>query len=113
MALDFPTERFARNGEELVQRVVELGRRPILVDRQEAVRDQRRALAGVPDGTQVYFTHSYAAPVTGETVAVTTHGARFSSVVERDRVFGVQFHPEKSGDAGLRVLRNFVRLAGP
>ena len=69
-------------------------------------------LAEVPDGTQVYFTHSYAAPVTGETVAVTTHGARFSAVVERDRVFGVQFHPEKSGEAGLQVLRNFVRLAG-
>lgn len=68
-------------------------------------------LNGVPDGTQVYFTHSYAAPVTDATVAVTRHGARFSAVVERDRIFGVQFHPEKSGEAGLCVLRNFVRLA--
>jgi glutamine amidotransferase len=64
----------------------------------------------VPDGEQVYFTHSYAAPLTQATVAVTTHGARFSAVVEHDRVFGVQFHPEKSGDVGLRVLRNFLAL---
>ena len=69
-------------------------------------------LEGVPDGAQVYFTHSYAAPIVGATVAATTHGARFSAVVEHDRIFGVQFHPEKSGEAGLRVLRNFVRLAG-
>ena len=69
-------------------------------------------LDGVPDGAQVYFTHSYAAPIVGATVAATTHGARFSAVVEHDRIFGVQFHPEKSGEAGLRVLRNFVRLAG-
>lgn len=68
-------------------------------------------LEGVPDGAQVYFTHSYAAPIVDATVATTTHGARFSAVVERDRIFGVQFHPEKSGEAGLRVLRNFVRLA--
>jgi glutamine amidotransferase len=68
-------------------------------------------LNGLPDGTQVYFTHAYAAPLSAETIAATTHGARFSAAVERDRVFGVQFHPEKSGDAGLRVLRNFVELA--
>jgi imidazole glycerol-phosphate synthase subunit HisH len=68
-------------------------------------------LSGVADGTQVYFTHSYAAPVTDATVAVTTHGARFSAVVEQGRTFGVQFHPEKSGGAGLQVLRNFLALA--
>ena len=68
-------------------------------------------LHGVADGTQVYFTHSYAAPVVDATAAVTTHGARFSAVVDRDRIFGVQFHPEKSGEAGLQVLRNFLGLA--
>jgi glutamine amidotransferase len=56
----------------------------------------------------VYFTHSYAAPVTRECVASTTHANAFSSAVERDNVFGVQFHPEKSGEAGLRILRNFL-----
>jgi glutamine amidotransferase len=68
-------------------------------------------LEGVPDGTQVYFTHSYAAPVTDATVATTVHGETFASIVERGHVFGVQFHPEKSGAAGVRILRNFVQIA--
>jgi glutamine amidotransferase len=72
-----------------------------------------RLLQGLTSGSQVYFTHSYAAPVTGECVASTEHANRFSSVVERDNVFGVQFHPEKSGDAGLQILRNFLRVCGP
>ena len=67
-------------------------------------------LASVGNGTQVYFTHSFGAPLAGATVAATTHGTRFSAAVECNRVFGVQFHPEKSGEAGLRVLRNFVEL---
>lgn len=67
-------------------------------------------LQGLRDGTQVYFTHAYAAPLAGETVAATTHGIRFTAVVETERIFGVQFHPEKSGNAGIRVLTNFVEL---
>jgi glutamine amidotransferase len=75
---------------------------------------QREAsiLDGVADQAQVYFTHSYVAPVTGDTTAVTEHGERFAAVVQRAQVAGVQFHPEKSGDVGLRILRNFVELAG-
>ena len=69
-----------------------------------------RLLAGLPSGSQVYFTHSYAAPVTPECAAATTHANTFASAVERDNVFGVQFHPEKSGDAGLQILRNFLAL---
>jgi glutamine amidotransferase len=57
----------------------------------------------------VYFTHSYVAPVTGDTVAATAHGQEFASVVQRGQIAGVQFHPEKSGDVGLQILRNFVR----
>ena len=67
-----------------------------------------RILEGIAPGSQVYFTHSYAAPVTGDAVAITTHGVPFASAVERGRVFGVQFHPEKSGDIGLMVLKNFL-----
>ena len=67
-----------------------------------------RLFDGIRDRSQVYFTHSYAAPVTDDATAVTTHGVPFSSAVERGHVFGVQFHPEKSGDVGLRVLKNFL-----
>jgi len=65
----------------------------------------------VADGAQVYFTHSYVAPVTADTVASTEHGEPFAAVVQRGRVAGVQFHPEKSSDVGLRILRNFLQLA--
>ena len=67
-----------------------------------------RLLEGIREGSQVYFTHSYAAPVSNDSVAVTTHGVPFASAVERGHVFGVQFHPEKSGDVGLAVLKNFL-----
>ncbi len=71
-----------------------------------------RLLDGVLPQSQVYFTHSYAAPVTEDCVAVTTHATPFAAAVERNgqaqHIFGVQFHPEKSGDAGLRIIRNFL-----
>ena len=75
-----------------------------------STRRRSRLLDGIKDGTQVYFTHSYAAPITRAAAATTEHGARFASVVEHERIFGVQFHPEKSSDAGLRVLRSFVEI---
>ena len=64
-------------------------------------------IAGVAPGAQVYYTHSYVAPLTADTAAVTEHGQPFAAVVQRGRVAGVQFHPEKSGEVGLRILRNF------
>ena len=73
-------------------------------------RGAARLLEGLAPGAQAYFTHSFAAPVTPECVASTTHANTFASVVERGHVFGVQFHPEKSGDAGLRILRNFLEV---
>ena len=69
---------------------------------------QNSIVDDVANHAQVYFTHSYVAPVTGDTVAVTTHGEPFASVVQRGHVAGVQFHPEKSGEVGLQVLRNFL-----
>lgn len=65
--------------------------------------------ANVEHGAAAYFTHSFAAPPGDGTVAVTTHGATFASVVDRGDVCGMQFHPEKSGRAGLTLLRNWVR----
>ena len=69
-----------------------------------------RLLVGIPDGTYAYFTHSYAAPVSDASTAITEYGSPFASAVERDTVFGVQFHPEKSGPAGVRILKNFVAI---
>ena len=74
------------------------------------IRRPSRLLAGVEPGIQAYFTHSYAADITPEAVATTTHAVPFASVVETDLLFGVQFHPEKSGGAGVQMLRNFVAV---
>jgi imidazole glycerol-phosphate synthase subunit HisH len=75
-----------------------------------AVRGDSHLLRGVADGSFVYFTHSYRAPVVNATVAVTEYGTPFSAAVERGNVMGVQFHPEKSGSVGLRILCNFVEM---
>jgi glutamine amidotransferase len=63
---------------------------------------------GVPNGAAFYFVHSYAASGAADEIARADYGATFTAAVQRGRVFGVQFHPEKSSNAGLRVLRNFV-----
>ena len=65
---------------------------------------------GVKSAPFVYFTHSFRVPANGTTVAYCEYGGRFSAAVEKDHVFGVQFHPEKSGEVGLQVLRNFCSL---
>jgi glutamine amidotransferase len=76
------------------------------------IRQRMSILDGVPSPSQVYFTHSYVAPATNDTAATTEHGSTFASVVQRGYIAGVQFHPEKSGEVGLRILRNFLQLAG-
>lgn len=67
-------------------------------------------LRDLPSETFVYFTHSYRVPPVQETVATCEYGGVFSAVVERDRLFGVQFHPEKSGPIGVKLLQNFCEL---
>jgi len=73
-----------------------------------SIRPESKLLAGIRNDSFAYFTHSYRAPVTNVTAAVTDYGERFAAALEHDNVMGVQFHPEKSGEAGLRVLRNFL-----
>ncbi len=68
-------------------------------------------LDGIPGGAHFYFAHSFAAPANGHTVAVCEHGFAFAAVIESKNLFGVQFHPEKSGAAGSRLLRNFLDAA--
>lgn len=75
-----------------------------------AIRSSR-LLEGIPPDAYFYFAHSYAAPVGGtEVAAICTHGREFAAVLECNGVFGVQFHPEKSGAPGAKLLENFLRL---
>jgi imidazole glycerol-phosphate synthase subunit HisH len=87
-------------------KVPHVGWNSLAIDHDASIVD------GVASGAQVYFTHSYVVPVTADTVASTEHGETFAAVVQRGQVAGVQFHPEKSGEVGLQILRNFLLLAG-
>ncbi len=75
---------------------------------QLALRGPSRLFAGVADGSFVYYCHSYFGPATPESVAVTEYGETYAAGVEKENVWAVQFHPEKSAEVGLRVLRNFL-----
>lgn len=85
------------------QKVPHVGWNSLSIPRPSTLMD------GIAQGTQVYFTHSYAAPVVDDTAATCEYGVPFSAAVERDNVSAVQFHPEKSGPAGLRILSNWLR----
>jgi imidazole glycerol-phosphate synthase subunit HisH len=76
----------------------------------ERIKMDSRLMRGVKSGGFVYYTHSWRAPVTAATAAVTEYGGAFTGVVERENVMGVQFHPEKSSAVGLQVLKNFLEL---
>lgn len=67
-------------------------------------------LNGITKGEYFYYVHSYFAPVTDYTVAQCNYGRAFSSIVAKDNFMGVQFHPEKSGEAGARLLLNFIKI---
>lgn len=67
-------------------------------------------LRGVASDSYVYFTHSYRVPLLAATAAECEYGGGFSAVVEQANLFGVQFHPEKSGAVGLKILENFCKL---
>ena len=77
---------------------------------QLAITGSSTLLGGLAPGEFVYFTHSYRAPLVAQTAATTEYGGSFSAAVEHDNASGVQFHPEKSGAAGLRLLQNFCDL---
>lgn len=79
-------------------------------NRLQPLRDDP-LLTGLEVDASAYFVHSYAAPVTVDTLATTTHGVEFAAVVRRGHCQGAQFHPERSGAIGARLLENF--LTGP
>jgi imidazole glycerol phosphate synthase glutamine amidotransferase subunit len=79
---------------------------------QVAIQRESRLLEGISGDSYFYFAHSYALPDSnGSSAAICTHGTDFAAVVEKQNIFAVQFHPEKSGEPGARLLRNFLRLA--
>ena len=67
-------------------------------------------LAGVDNGAHVYFVHSYFAPVTAQTIAKCTYGHDFTAIVGKKNFMGCQFHPERSGSIGARILQNFLEM---
>jgi imidazole glycerol phosphate synthase glutamine amidotransferase subunit len=76
---------------------------------QLEIRRSEGLFRGVPNGSFAYFCHSYYGPVVPEAAAVTEYGQSFAAAIEMDCVAAVQFHPEKSGDVGLKVLENFLK----
>jgi glutamine amidotransferase len=95
-----------RLGADTATKVPHVGWNSLTLTRDGWITD------GIASGSQVYFTHSYVAPITDDALALTEHGKPFAAVVQHGQIAGVQFHPEKSGDVGLQILRNFARLAG-
>jgi glutamine amidotransferase len=75
-----------------------------------AVQEGSRLLRGIAQDSFVYYTHSFHAPLVTETAAVSEYGLRFAGAVECGNIFGVQFHPEKSGGVGLSILKNFCEV---
>jgi glutamine amidotransferase len=75
-----------------------------------AIEPRSQLLRGIPEGSYVYFTHSYWAPLCADTVATCVYEAPFTAAAERGNLFGVQFHPEKSGDVGMKILENFCAI---
>jgi glutamine amidotransferase len=74
------------------------------------VGEDSRLLRSIAQDSFVYYTHSFHAPVVAETSAASEYGLEFTAVVERGSIFGVQFHPEKSGEVGLAILKNFCEM---
>jgi len=74
------------------------------------IQEGSRLLRGIAQESYVYYTHSFHAPVVASMSAATDYGLRFAGAVEQGNIFGVQFHPEKSGDVGLSILKNFCEV---
>jgi len=74
------------------------------------VQKGSRMLRGIAQDSFVYYTHSFHAPVLAATSAASEYGLQFTAAVEQSNIFGVQLHPEKSGDVGLAILKNFCEV---
>ncbi len=93
-----------------VQRLTGIFKVPHVGWSQLEIERPTRLLSGVAPGSFVYYCHSYYCPATHESAAFTEYGQRFAAAAEARNIFAVQFHPEKSGDVGLKIFRNFLEL---
>ncbi|MBU1086121.1 MAG: imidazole glycerol phosphate synthase subunit HisH [Candidatus Omnitrophica bacterium] len=95
-------------------KIPHMGWNTITQEARRKTQDTSGLLKGVPDGSYFYFVHSYyVKPVSKKWIIATTeYGQKFSSIVGQGNTFGIQFHPEKSSDIGLRILKNFCEIAG-
>ena len=96
-------------GEQIRLKIPEMGWNSIFRPGGES---SCRLLAGIEDGSYVYYVHSYAPDICEDTAAITEYGRPFSAVLARGNFFGTQFHPEKSGGIGQRILQNFLEMTG-
>lgn len=96
--------RFGQNSSSEKLKIPHIGWNTILFGKDH------KLFKNIPSGTFFYFVHSYYAPVVSESVTRTEYGAGFTSSLQKDNYYGVQFHPEKSGQHGLQLLKNFIKL---
>lgn len=101
-----PTEYKADNGNIMTQKVPQIGWNSL------EINPSSRLFNGITDGSYVYFVHSYylTADNPDEVAAKTYYGTEIHAAVEKDNIFATQFHPEKSSDVGLKILKNFISL---
>ena len=71
---------------------------------------ESKLFKGINGGEMVYFVHSYYPTLCPDTIATTRHGVMFSAALKYENFYGTQFHPEKSGDVGERIIANFLKL---
>lgn len=105
-----PTTRGSGMFHGTCERLPDTGKLPHVGWNHLTIAAGSRLFRGVSQSSLVYFTHSYFIPLDRWTVASCDYGGSFSAAIERDNLFGVQFHPEKSGDVGLKLLANFCEL---
>ncbi|MGV8002941.1 imidazole glycerol phosphate synthase subunit HisH [Photorhabdus temperata subsp. temperata] len=98
--IDSPVKKMATNGLPL----------PHMGWNQVLPKAGHPLFCGIKDNSYFYFVHSYAIPVNTYTITQTEYGNTFSSAIAKDNFFGVQFHPERSGAAGARLLKNFLEM---
>lgn len=97
---DFSTKKFDSSKERV----------PHMGWNQVEITKQSKLFNGIRNREYFYFAHSYYVPLIEETTSITKHGISFSSSIEKNNIYGVQFHPEKSGKIGLQILKNFIEL---